>query len=70
MTQRSNTMTPRSATTDSQPDLREVLTTLVQTLESIDRRLHLLEAWVNEWEAADAWVEQQLIEYRDKTRDH
>jgi hypothetical protein len=63
-------MTPRSTISASPSDIAEILTSLVATLEAMDRRMRVIESWVNEWEAADAWVEEQLIEHRDKTRDH
>jgi hypothetical protein len=63
-------MTPRSTISVSPSDIAEILTSLVATLEAMDRRMRVIESWVNEWEAADAWVEEQLIEHRDKTRDH
>ena len=65
-----STMTPRSITTDNLCENSELLISLLNTLESIDRRLRIIEGWINEWEAADALVEQVVAARRDKTRDH
>ena len=63
-------MTRALTTTDNLCENSELLISLLNTLESIDRRLRVIEGWINEWEAADAVVEQIEAACRDKTRDH
>ena len=64
------TTTPRSTTTVSPSDLAEVLSSLVAPLEAMDRRLRVIECWVNEWESSEVLIDEYITINRDKSRDH